>query len=63
MITITIDVIIIPLKENRAVASVCLALRIKYATAIRWATVKFLLLMLVTFRLYLQIIFMGLLMD
>ena len=63
MITITIDVIIIALKENRAVASVCLALRIKYATAISRPIVKFPLLILLTFRLYLQIKYIDLSID
>ena len=48
LITITINVIVIPLKRNGTVACVCLALRIIYATAINWATMIFPLLTLLS---------------
>ena len=41
----------------------CLALRITYTTAINWTMISFLLLMLLTFRLYLQIILIDRLID
>ena len=63
MITVTTDVILNPLVANGTVASVYLALRIKYATAISWASLTFPLLMFLTFRLYLQIIFIDRLID
>ena len=62
MVATTMDVILIPLEGKQDCGiCVCLALRIMHAIAINWATVTFPLLMLLTFRLYFQIILIGLL--
>ena len=64
MITVTIDVILIALKENGTTASFfCLALTVMYATAISCTTMILILLMLLTYRLYFQIIFIRRLID
>ena len=63
MTAVTIHVIVIPLKGNGNVVSVCLALRIMHATTIKLATMKFPLLILLIFRLYLQKMLVDSLMD